>query len=380
MTEQPNGTARTMRLTPIVKRPPVADAKRFGTEKAKEAAAFHASLPEYAPTPLAELTALAGAMGLCALYVKDESARFGLNAFKGLGGSFAMHTLAQGREEKLTFVTATDGNHGRGVAWAAQRLGHEAYVYLPKGTARERLENIRVLGAHAEMLKVGYDDAVRHAAEMAEKNGWILIQDTAWAGYEEIPSLIMQGYTTMGLEIAAQLGNKKPTHIFLQAGVGAMAGAMTAFFADYYGADRPTIVIVEPDGADCIFRTAAADDGRLHFCGAEMHTIMAGLCCGEPCTIGWEQLRSHADFVLACGDAIAELGMRTLGLPLGGDVPIVSGESGAVTVGALRMLTEHPACAPLRKTLGLDAGSVVLCISTEGDTDRANYRRIVFGK
>ena len=368
-----------MQLTKINHHAPVSDCTRFGVDKAREAAAFHETLPGYAPTPLVSLPARAAALEIGALWVKDESPRFGLNAFKGLGGSFAMHRLAEGRDEKLTFVTATDGNHGRGVAWAAQRLGHEACVYLPRGTAQERLENILRLGAHAELLDLAYDDAVRHAAFMAEQNGWILIQDTAWPGYEEIPALIMQGYTTMGLEIAAQLGETKPTHIFLQAGVGAMAGAMAAFFADLYGTERPTVIIVEPSGADCIFRTASADDGALHFCGDDLHTIMAGLCCGEPCTIGWEMLRSHADFALSCADSVAERGMRALGRPLPGDAPVVSGESGAVTVGALCALMREADCIELRSQLGLDASSAVLCISTEGDTDKENYRRIVFG-
>ena len=352
----------------------------FGVEKAWEARRFHETLEEYRPTPLRELRALAARLGVGALYVKDESFRFGLNAFKGLGGSFAVSRQAEGKSGRLTFVTATDGNHGRGVAWAAARLGHDAVVYLPKGTARERLENILALGVHAEITELSYDDTVRYAAEMAEANGWLLIQDTAWDGYEEIPAQIMQGYTTMGLEITEQLGTVRPTHVFLQAGVGAMAGAMTGFFADYYGEHRPKFIIVEPEGADCIFRTAAADDGRLRFCGSDMHTIMAGLCCGEPCTLGWNILKDHADFALSCPDTVAADGMRILGNPLPGDPAIVSGESGAVTLGAAAEIcrADDPA---LQDALGIDSGSVLLCISTEGDTDRENYRDIVwYGK
>ena len=367
-------------LTEIRKHFPLsADPSRFGLEKAEEARAFHRTLEGYAPTPLVKLTGLAGVLGIAGMYVKDESRRFGLNAFKALGGSFAMQKLTERADLPRAFVTATDGNHGRGVAWAAKRLGCEAHVYLPRGTAAERLENIRALGARAEILDLSYDDTVRHAAAMAEKHGWCLIQDTAWPGYEEVPALIMQGYTTMGLEAVEQLGDVKPTHIFLQAGVGAMAGAMTAFFADYYGSERPKIIVVEPEGADCIFRTAEADDGTLHFCGEDMSTIMAGLCCGKPCTLGWEQLRDYADFALACPDSIAANGMRILASPRPGDSPIVSGESGAVTVGAVEALKRlRP---DLCDVLGLDFNSVVLCISTEGDTDRENYRNVVwYGK
>ena len=352
-------------------------AERFGVKKAEAAREFHRTIPEYAETPLIKLDALAERLGLQAFYVKDESARFGLNAFKGLGGSFAMQALARGKTGKLSFVTATDGNHGRGVAWAAKRLGHEAHVFMPKGSSPERLENIRRQGAHAEITDLSYDDTVRYAASLAEENGWILLQDTAFPGYEEVPALIMQGYTTMGAEIVEQLGETVPTHIFLQAGVGAMAGAMTAFFTDAYRENKPTIVIVEPEGADCIFRTAEADDGALHFCGEDMHTIMAGLCCGEPCTIGWEQINANADFAVSCPDSTTEHGMRVYGHPEGNDPVIVSGESGAVTGGLVVELMTDADNADIKNTLGLDGNSIVLCISTEGDTDKASYRRIV---
>jgi len=156
--------------------------------------------------------------------------------------------------------------------------------------------------------------------------------------------------------------------------VGAMAGAMTGFFADCYRQRKPKIIIVEPEGADCIFRTAAAGDGRLRFC-SDLHTIMAGLSCGEPCTIGWDILSAYADYALTCPDTVAENGMRLLGKPLGDDPPIVSGESGAVTLGvAAEIMLRSPV---IRETLGLGPDSVVLCISTEGDTDRESYRRIL---
>lgn len=268
------------------------DITAFDRTEAEAARAFHKTLPGYAPTPLRSLTGLAGALGLKDLWVKDESPRFGLNAFKALGGSYAMGALLG--DAPRTFVTATDGNHGRGVAWAARVLGQRAVVYMPRGSAKERLENIRAQGAEATLLDVPYDDAVRCAQRQADLNGWVLIQDTAWPGYTEIPTRIMQGYTTMGLEIVEALGEKRPTHLFLQAGVGAMAGAMAAFFANVYGEDRPKVIVVEPFTADCIFRTAQADDGALHTCpGDEMHTIMAGLCCGEPCSVAWDILRAY---------------------------------------------------------------------------------------
>ena len=362
----------------------------FSVKEGEKALAFHSSLKGYEATPLRKLENLARTLGISGLYVKDESCRFGLNAFKGLGGSYALAKViaektGMGIEDvskvpagMFTFVTATDGNHGRGVAWAARNLSQKAVVYMPKGSARERLENIRRLGAQAEITELNYDDTVRFAKEQAEKNGWTLVQDTAWEGYETIPSWIMQGYMTMALEAAKQLGDVKPTHIFLQAGVGAMAGAVTGFFSNYYGEKGPKIVIAEPDKADCLFRTASADDGTLHKVEGDLDSIMAGLCCGEVCTVGWEVLKHHADYFFSCSDYVAADGMRVLGDPLEGDETIISGESGAVTSGLVYNLMKDPELEDLRKTIGLEEDSIVLCISTEGDTDQENYRHIVW--
>ncbi len=375
------------------------DVTPFGVETAKRTRAFHASFPEYSVTPLADLSGLAKELGLGGVYVKDESYRFGLNAFKVLGGSFAIGSYLAGRlgvdigqlpydrmtgketREKLgdiTFVTATDGNHGRGVAWTANRLGQKSVVYMPKGSALERLENIRALGSDASITELNYDDAVRLANQGAEKYGWVMVQDTAWEGYEDIPRWIMQGYTTLALEATEQLRQlsvEKPTHIFLQAGVGAMSGGITGFLRDCYG-DEPVITIVEPNKADCIYRSARA--GERYCVTGEMQTIMAGLACGEPCTIGWDILRDHADHFISCPEYVAAKGMRVLGNPVNGDTRVVSGESGAVTLGLVAELMQNPSLDWLREPLGLGSDSRVLCISTEGDTDRENYRRIVW--
>jgi diaminopropionate ammonia-lyase len=213
---------------------------------------------------------------------------------------------------------------------------------------------------------------------MADENGWIFLQDTAFAGYEEIPAFIMQGYETMALEIAQQLRDVRPSHIFLQAGVGAMAGAVTGFFADFYGDDLPIVTIVEPKNADCIFKTAKASDGALHAVTGDLATIMAGLACGEPCSIGWQVLDAYARNFLSVPDCIAAKGMRVLGNPMGEDPRIISGESGAVTAGLVAEVMQKDHLRELRERLGLNADSVVLCISTEGDTDREHYRRIVW--
>ncbi len=367
-------------------------------EEEEKVRKYHQSFPMYRPTPLAKLPETAKSLGLGAVYVKDESYRFGLNAFKVLGGSYAIgRYLAEklgkdisevGYEElvseknrellgEITFVTATDGNHGRGVAWTANQMKQHAVVYMPKGSAAERLANIHAEGADASITELNYDDAVRLANRQAEEKGWVMVQDTAWDGYEDIPTWIMQGYGTMGLESLEQLP-EKPTHIFLQAGVGSMAGAVTGLFSSVYGEERPTVVIVEPDKADCLFRTAKADDGKLHSVTGEMNTIMAGLACGEPCSIGWKVLSDYADYFISCPDYAAAEGMRILGNPAGQDDRVVSGESGAAAFGCVACIMKAPALEEVRNMLKLDGNSRVLFFSTEGDTDKENYRAVVW--
>lgn len=367
-------------------------------ENAKKVRDFHASFPIYQETPLTELPQTAKKMGLGTIYIKDESYRFGLNAFKVLGGSYAIgnylakrlgRTISDLPFEKLvseevkkelgeiTFVTATDGNHGRGVAWTANQLRQKSVVYMPKGSSSERLANIQAEGADASITDLNYDAAVRLANSQAEQKGWVMVQDTAWEGYEDIPLWIMQGYGTMGYEVYMQL-REKPTHIFLQAGVGSLAGAVTGFFSAVYGEERPIITIVEPNKADCLYRTAEADDGKLHFVTGEMNTIMAGLACGEPCSIGWNVLRDYADFFISCPDYSAAQGMRILGNPAKGDAKVISGESGASAFGCVAEIMRDPRLTRLKETLKLDETSRVLFFSTEGDTDKDSYKSIVW--
>ena len=374
-------------------------AQEFTVNQAHDVVRYHETLPDYKPTPLRSLKSLSRHLGLGHCFVKDESFRFGLNAFKALGSSYCMATLlaerlglskegmnfgmltdANARQKlgKLTFVTATDGNHGRGVAWSARELGHKSIVLMPKGTAIERLENIRKLGSDASITDYVYDTTVQMAAQKAQEVNGILVQDTAWDGYEEIPLRIMQGYLTLGLEIVRQLGDLRPTHLFLQAGVGSMAAAVAAFFADYYGENRPIVTIVEPNGADCLYRTARIDDGQIHAYEGELNSIMAGLCCGIPCTVAWDLLKHCSDFYVSMPDWVAADGMRILGAPMGEDPRIISGESGASCFGFVADIMRKPELSDLKKQLGLNEGSTVVCISTEGDTDREGYRRVVW--
>lgn len=363
---------------------------------------FHKSFPQYEETPLVNLENLSNDLGLGDIFIKDESYRFGLNAFKVLGGSFAMAKyMAQKlnkdiselpyekliseevREEigEITFVTATDGNHGRGVAWTANRLKQKSVVYMPKGSSKTRLENIRKEGAEASITDMNYDDAVRLATKYASENNGLVVQDTAWEGYEEIPAWIMQGYGTMGLEALNQLNEYKierPTHIFIQAGVGSLAGGIQGFFASVFEGNCPKTVIVESNLADCLYKSAVANDGNLVAVGGEMQTIMAGLACGEANTIGWEVLKEHSNTFVSSPDYVAANGMRILGNPLRGDKKVISGESGAVTLGLLYEIMKNDKYKDLKKSLELDGNSKVLLFSTEGDTDPDKYKEIVW--
>lgn len=261
--------------------------------KAKEIYDYHSSFDAYEKTPLVDLEHLAKHWGVKNIFVKDESYRFGLNAFKVLGGSYALgkviaeklgvelselpykRLISDEIREKLgevTFVTATDGNHGRGVAWTARELKQKAIVFMPKGTVQERVDHITKLGAKVEVTEMNYDDTVRYANDLAEKNGYIMVQDTAWEGYEEIPEWIMQGYMTLAYEITAELNEKnvRPTHVFLQAGVGSFAAAATGYFSNVYRDNKPQIAIVEPDAVACIYESAK-EDRRVLIGGGIFH-------------------------------------------------------------------------------------------------------------
>ncbi|KEI96198.1 diaminopropionate ammonia-lyase [Clostridium botulinum] len=374
----------------------------LGEEEIKKARDFHQSFPQFTKTPLVNLDNLAKHLGVAGIYVKDESYRFGLNAFKVLGGSFSMgkylakrlgKDISELSYEKLnsedarkklgdiTFITATDGNHGRGVAWTATQLNQKSIVYMPKGSSLTRLENIRKEGAKASITEFNYDDAVRLAASEAKENGWVMVQDTAWEGYEEIPTWIMQGYGTMASEALEQLKElnvKKPTHIFVQAGVGSLAGAVQGYFASVFKDECPITVIVEADEADCLYRSAIAGDGKPRAVTGDMPTIMAGLACGEANTIGWEVLKSYSSTFVSCPDWVSANGMRMLGNPIKEDKKIISGESGAVTAGLLKAIMTENDMKELREQLNLDENSRILLFSTEGDTDPDKYRKIVW--
>ncbi|MCK5826732.1 MAG: diaminopropionate ammonia-lyase, partial [Desulfuromusa sp.] len=300
----------------------------FSENEAQKVLRFHRQLPNYQPTNLVRLSQLAQSWGVGEILVKDESTRFSLGAFKVLGGSYAVAKLlcqqlkldmdaidfdyllsdeVRQRIGQITLTTATDGNHGRAIAWAAEQLKQQAVVYMPKGSVSSRVENIRSHGAHVEVTDLNYDDTVRLARRLAEENGWHVIQDTAWEGYTDIPRWIMQGYLTMCAEAVAQMlqaGIYRPTHVFVQAGVGSLAAAMVGYLLNKFPDNPPRFIIMEPANAACILVSAAVGDGLPHVVGGDLNTIMAGLACGEPSLSAWEILRDFPCCYISCGDFV----------------------------------------------------------------------------
>lgn len=387
--------------------PPSADKwlSIMSEDNVRKALAFHRSFPQYEVTPLHRLRRMADYLGIKSLYVKDESYRFGLNAFKVLGGSYAIACYiakqtgmdvadlpyevlsSEALREKAgqtTFYTATDGNHGRGVAWAANKLGQKAVVRMPQGSSEIRRENIAKLGAEVTIENKNYDDCVRMAAaEAAADPHGVIIQDTAWRGYTDVPSWIMQGYGTLAIEADRQLladGCEAPTHVFVQAGVGSLAGAVVGYFANKYKGNEPIMCVCEAVSADCLTRSALRGDGKTVKVTGKLDTIMAGLACGEPNTIGWDILRNHAAGFAGCPDWMSAKGTRMYGVPLNGDPTIISGESGSVPMGFLASICcyKDDKYAEIREALHLDKNSRVLLISTEGNTDPTRFREVVW--
>jgi len=382
----------------------------FSPEIASQVRRFHASIPNYEPTPLLKLEQLAAEIGVEKVWIKDESKRFGLNAFKVLGSSYAIgkkanqksaeKKKANGGDPKLNcvgecswqqmieemqgapLITATDGNHGYGVAWIASQLPSPCHVLMPRGSAAARVDRTRKLGAHVRVTTVGYDATVDEAVDIAAANDWLLVQDTSFDGYEEIPLDIMQGYTTIFHEALGEIMEKEemPTHVFLQAGVGSFAGGLLAYLRNFEAmmdASPAIVVIVEAEGAECLFQSSDRSDGKPQIMTTPCDTIMAGLNCSSPCTIAWPILRKASNAFLRCSDDIAACGMKLAFRPFGDDPRITSGESGAVTLGAVYKICIADCYVDIKEKLNLNERSRILLVSTEGDTDPEGFQKIV---
>ena len=351
--------------------------------------------PDYAPTPLQHLTGLAARAGIAGLYYKDEAQRFGLGSFKALGGAYAVRRLL-GRElarqgvadvttadllagrwhercQGITVSCATDGNHGRSVAWGAQLFGCRCVIYIHATVSEGREQAIARYGAEVVRTAGHYDDAVRQAAEDAEHLGRWVVSDTSYEGYTDVPKDVMQGYTVMVDEAIQQLPSDVwPTHVFIQGGVGGLPAAVCAPFWERYGERRPQLVVVEPERADCIYQSIK--HGQRCSASGDLDTLMAGLACGEVSLLAWEILRTGAAAALTVNDQAAVDCMRLLAQGIAGDAPIVAGESAvAGLAGVLATVTD----TDLRQRLGVDQHSRILLFGSEGDTDPQRYQQLI---
>ncbi len=352
--------------------------------------------PGYAPTPLLDLTGLAEAAGVQRIWYKDEAKRFDLKSFKALGGAYAVAEHVMREAEKLgpdepvssallfsgryndlaatlTVTSATDGNHGRSVAWGAKRFGCQAVIYIHATVSDARKAAIEAYGAEVRRVDGNYDDSVRQCAADAAQHGWTVVSDTSYPGYQTIPKDVMQGYGMMAAEALDQLpADEPPTHVFLQGGVGGMAAAVAAHLVWRFGPKRPMILMVEPVTAACLLASARA--GKATAVGGDLETVMAGLSCGEPSLLAWDVLEGTTDAFLTIPDHAANATMRLLADGNQKDAPLVAGESGvaglagAITIAAVK---EH------RAALDLDQESRILVFGTEGATDAAIYQEIV---
>lgn len=347
----------------------------------------------YAPTPLLSLSCLAGKLAIAAIHYKDEGPRFGLGSFKALGGAYAAQKVLRRELERrlerdvsmadvrngawsdeaaeVTLVSATDGNHGRSLAWGCQRFGARCRIYIHANVSAGREQAMRDLGAEVVRVSGNYDASVAQARDDAEANGWFVVSDTSWPGYTETPRDVMAGYGVMVREIFDQL-SLAPSHVFVQGGVGGLAAAVAAALRQLWGGQAPRFIVVEPDRAPCLFESARR--GRASTVDITEETIMAGLSCGETSPLAWEILSSEVSDFLTIDDGLIPPAVRRLARPPGDDPAVEAGES---AVAGLAALIEAASSAGLREALGLGEHSRVLLIGSEGVTDPDIFAEIM---
>lgn len=352
----------------------------------------------YNPSPLHDLTGLASEIGVKKIFYKDESTRFGLKSFKSLGGAYAVvHVLQEHLSTKYPGVeitdqdlkdgkyaddlknfivaTATDGNHGRSVAWGAHECGIKCKIYMHSGVSQSRGVAVELLGAEVTWVDGNYDDSLLQVKRDAIENEWHIISDTSYDGYTYVPKYVMAGYTVMTEEICEQLKDEEiPTHILIQGGVGGLAGAICAHAGKIWGEHRPRFIIIEPETADCLYQSAKI--GRPKMVHIEEETLMGGLSCGEVSIIGWNILKNNADDFLTISDDNVKPAMCLMAMGIGVDEGIEAGESAVAGVAALMELKDNE---KLRSALGIDSQSSILLFGTEGATDPELYNEIVSG-
>ncbi|MEE9322444.1 MAG: diaminopropionate ammonia-lyase [Granulosicoccus sp.] len=350
--------------------------------------------PGYSVTPLHSLISLSETLDVASIFYKDESHRFGLKSFKALGGAYAVARqlqqvlerrvsirptiaeLLEGRwvteASELVVSCATDGNHGRSVAWGAQMFGCACVIYIHSDVSQGRKEAMESFGA--EVIRIGgnYDDSVRQAAIDAEFKDRIIVSDTSYPGYMEIPKDVATGYTVMLSEIVEQLDGDVPTHVFVQGGVGGLASAVSGYFWDMWGNRRPRLVVVEPERANCLQLSAKA--GEPVVVEGDLKTIMAGLACGEVSALAWQILANGADDFMTLSEEVIPATMRLLAKGYKRDPSIEAGESAVPGLAAVLLARDS---GKFTKALDLNAKSKILVIGTEGATDPELYQLLV---
>ncbi|GAB5550275.1 MAG: diaminopropionate ammonia-lyase [Sandaracinaceae bacterium] len=331
--------------------------------------------PGYQPTPLVDLSGLADEVGVARIYYKDEGGRFGLGSFKALGGAYAVERLLSDRPEpnsEITVACATDGNHGLSVAWGAKRLGCRCVIYIHADVSAGRERALRAQGADVIRIDGNYDASVRHCAASAKQHGWFVVSDTTVDDRDrEVPTTVMAGYAVMVSEIIERVAPDVPTHVFVQGGVGGLAATICEVFRLTWGDRAPSLVVVEPERAACLYESALANTRTAVEVREE--TVMAGLSCGEVSIVAWDVLGTHADAFLTLPDAVVPPAMRLLASAPYGDPPLVAGESAVAGLAALIACCAQP---QLAEPLGLSETSRVLVIGTEGATDPDLYHSL----
>ena len=324
----------------------------------------------YKPTPLLLLNKLSKELNLNKIFYKDESKRFDLKSFKALGGAYAVEKITKGNKN-ITISTATAGNHGRSVAWGAKRLGLKCKIFISEYVSEARGKAMEDLGAEVVKVKGNYEKSLIECIKQSTKNNWQIVQDVAWKDYMTVPKLTMAGYSVMMKEIVDKIENEEITHIFLQAGVGGMAGAMTAGVARYLK-NVPKIIVIEPDSAACVMESI--NIGKIKKINIIRESLMGGMSCGEPSLVPWEILKKSVNYCISLPDEDIARTMRLLANANFSDEKIIAGENSAPGVISLIASCNDE---KIKKKINLDINSKVLLIGCEGDTDKEMYLKLL---
>ena len=336
----------------------------------EEAIEVISSWKSYSPTPLIKLNKLDKELKLKNIYYKDEDKRFDLKSFKALGGAFAVYKIAS-KKKNITVSTATAGNHGRSVAWGAQRLGLECKIFISENVSESRAVAMKDLGADVIRVKGNYDNSLKVCIEQSNKNNWEIVQDVSWEGYKDVPKLIMAGYTIMVKEILDEVDSKSITHVFLQAGVGGMAAAMIAGFAKL-SKNIPKFIVIEPENADCVFKSI--QNNKPTSIDIKKETVMGGMSCGDVSSIAWEILKNSTNYCMTIPDNAISTAVALLAESRFSDEKIIGGE--CAVPGLIALIGSFNNKEYLDK-LELNSQSNVVLFGCEGLTDKAMYEKLL---